>query len=158
MRHAIVYEIVPATSQHASELSLTMRKADRDEVVAQADVHPAFGLGYSIGNSEKSWAGLADGEVLCLFGVAAKDEMDATVGAPWMLGSDALVTHQRAFLRGCHGVVAEMQSMFPVLENHVDARNTTAIRWLRWLGFDIFATEPYGPFNLPFHPFRRVRS
>lgn len=148
------YAIVPATSAHVGEMSLTMRQVDRDEAIAQTGIHPALALGMSVGNSEAVWAGLADGRVLCVFGVAETDEGH---GAPWMLGSDLLVPHQRKFLRHCVECVEIMQTMFPVLENHVDARNKTAIRWLRWLGFDILPTEPHGPYGLPFHPFKRVK-
>jgi len=143
---------------HARELALTMREADRAEVLAQSGLHPALALGMSLGSSVKAWTGLIDGRVACIWGVSASDELDEAVGVPWMLGSELLVTHQRLFLRNCLACVEDMQALFPVLENYVDERNAVAIRWLRWLGFDIFTTVPHGPYKMPFHPFRRVRS
>ena len=154
----IDYAIVPATMAHAYELAQTMRQADRDEVIAQSGLPYGIGLGMSLGNAEAAWTGLIEGEVACIFGVSAADEFDGKVGIPWMLGSELVVKHQRLFLRHCRGCVDEMQALFPVLENHVDQRNTIAIRWLKWLGFDILPVEPHGPFKLPFHPFRRVRE
>jgi hypothetical protein len=152
------YAVVPATSAHIAELALTMRQADRDEAIAQTGIHPALALGLSVGNSDAVWAGLADGKVLCVFGVSDVGDPSGDVGAPWMLGSDLLVVHQRKFLRHCAECVEKMQTMFPVLQNHVDERNITAIRWLRWLGFVILPTEAHGPYGLPFHPFERVRK
>lgn len=57
----------------------------------------------------------------------------------------------------CCKYVEIMQEMFPILENHVDARNIKAIVWLRWLGFDIMSTELHGPFGAKFYFFRCVR-
>lgn len=152
----MTYSMIPATHEHLYELAAFMRQADRDECIAQTGLHPSIALGMSVGGSEKSWAGLVGHDLLCIWGVSESDD-DEKVGNPWMLATDLLVTHQRRFLKQCRGAVEEMQDMFPILENHVDARNTTAIRWLRWLGFDILEAEPHGPYKMPFHPFRRVR-
>ena len=46
-----------------------------------------------------------------------------------------------------------MLKTYRVLTNYADARNTTAIRWLRWLGFNILPAIPFGLDGLPFHPF-----
>lgn len=147
-------EIVPATSEHVRELALTMRQDDRREVYAQSGIHHALGLGLSFGMSVKAWTGLADGKVVCIWGVS---EGDDGVGVPWLLGSDLVSQYRRRFIQGCRAAVEEMHDLFPVLENHVDSRNTLSIRWLRWLGFEVFPTVPFGPYNMPFHPFRRVR-
>lgn len=151
-------EIVPATMEHAVILAERMRQADKDEVLAQSGAHPAFALGASLAVSEVAWTGLVDGEIVAMWGVGRSDELDDTVGVPWLLGTDLVEKHARRFLIHSRPLLEQVQERFPVLENHVDARNTVAIRWLRWLGFDIFATVPYGPYKLPFHPFRRVRN
>ena len=46
-----------------------------------------------------------------------------------------------------------MLATYPLLRNYVDERNTMAIRWLEWLGFEILPVEPFGVEGLPFHPF-----
>ena len=151
------YAIVPARFEHVAELALTMRTADRDEVIAQTGAHPALALGISLGNSDAAWAGTINGKVACVFGVSDAGDVSGDIGMPWMLGSDLIVDHQRLFLRHCADCVEIMQTLFPVLKNHVDQRNTVAIRWLKWLGFVILPTVPHGPFKLPFHPFERIR-
>jgi len=44
------------------------------------------------------------------------------------------------------------------LENWVDARNTKAINWLRWLGFTVHDPVPFGVAGLPFHRFDMRRE
>ncbi len=52
-------------------------------------------------------------------------------------------------------MVARWLRTYRVLRNHVDARNSQAIRWLGWLGFTLKPAVPYGVARLPFHPFER---
>jgi hypothetical protein len=95
---------------------------------------------------------MADGRVVCMFGVAPVNLLGDT-GVPWLLGSDDIERHAVTFLRGSKRYIAEMSRDYRLLTNYVDARNTLSIRWLKWLRFDILAAEPYGPFGLPFHRF-----
>jgi hypothetical protein len=50
-------------------------------------------------------------------------------------------------------MLARMRAAYPQLENHVDARNRRALRWLGWLGFTIEAPAPWGVEGRPFHRF-----
>ena len=47
----------------------------------------------------------------------------------------------------------QMVMHYRLLQNHVDARNTEAVRWLGWLGFEMDPALPFGPDQLPFHRF-----
>ena len=152
-----VYAIVEAGPQHVAEMAVNMRHADREEAYAQTGAHPAFGVGASYGSATIAWAGLVDGQVACVFGVSPADEIDGKVGHPWMIGSPLVEKHQKRFLRECREYVDAMLGLYPVLENYVDVRNTTAIRWLRWLGFDILEARPYGPYKMMFYLFRKER-
>ena len=71
-----------------------------------------------------------------------------------MLTAHELPDHARFFLRRNRFYVAEIRSKYRLLLNFVDARNTMAIRWLEWLGFDVAPARPLGPENMPFHPFK----
>jgi len=146
-----VIEIVPALPEHAA---LPLRAADREEVWAVAHLQPQAALRESIASSAAAWTGMADGEPVCVFGVVPASILGG-IGIPWMLGSDGVVKHQRAFLRRNKRYVEAMLEMYPLLINFVDARNTIAIRWLRWLGFEIREAKPYGVEGLPFHQFDR---
>ena len=40
----------------------------------------------------------------------------------------------------------------------LDTQGRKAIKGLRWLGFEIYSAEPFGPDGAPFHPFGMVRG
>lgn len=128
-----------------------MRPEDTAELWASSLLSPAEVAALGIARGE-AWVGLVDGEPVCVFGVAQASILSAE-GMPWMVGTMRLPFLKRSFVAGSREVVAEMHRRFPVLRNFVDARNSHAIRWLKWLGFTIMEAEPHGPFGLPFHPF-----
>lgn len=145
--------IVPATKLHALDLARDMRLSDRREVWASNKRTPHRAVMTSLRWSAESWTGMADDRVVCMFGVSIETVLGDT-GVPWMLATDELTDHSRAFIRMSRSYVADIRARYPVLVNYVDARNTVAIKWLRALGFAIMSTpRPYGPFRLPFYRF-----
>lgn len=145
------YRIVPTTHEHICELCANAREADVREFAALGEtVESALSDGLRL--SSFVWTGLADGEVLCIFGVASQSMLSGD-GVPWMVGSKLLDKHAWGFLPRSRMVVGHMLNIYPHLENYVDARNTRAIRWLRWLGFTIHDPEPYGLQGELFHRF-----
>lgn len=147
------YDIVPATEAHALEMAPTMREADVLEVWATSHSSPEEALLDSIHGSSVARAGLADGRVICAYGVGELS-LVSDEGIPWLLTAEELGSHSRAFLRGCRAFVAEIRPRYRVLASYVDARHAVAVRWLRWLGFEILPAHPFGVDQLPFHPFR----
>lgn len=145
-------DVIPATVEHARALAPHMRVADAAEVWASGRLSPLEALERSLALSPLAWTGRVDGEPACLFGAASASLLGGD-GVPWLLGSDLIEQYQSAFLRRNRGYIRQMQAVFPVLRNMVDARNEVSIRWLRWLGFTIEPAVPFGPFGLPFHPF-----
>ena len=146
------YEMVPATLEHAEELAENMRWADCEEVWATAHLYPLQATLFSLEASRDATTGLADGCVVCMFGVGPA-AIISTTGVPWLLTTDGVERHAKAFLRRNKKVVKEMLMTYPFLKNYVDERNTVAVRWLKWLGFDIMPSVPFGVEELPFHPF-----
>jgi RimJ/RimL family protein N-acetyltransferase len=143
-------EIRPATA--ADALALVLRRADREEVEALTGRDPHEALVASVERSAAAWAGLADGELVCLFGIVPMTLVGVT-GIPWLLGAESVTRYGRPFLRRNRAWLREMLREFPVLRNVVDARNTVSIRWLEWLGFTLGAPQPMGARGLPFIPF-----
>ena len=86
-----------------------------------------------------------------IFGVSPRSRI-SPVGVPWMLSVD-LRRYARQLLQDSPGYIAQMLEGFTKLSNHVDARNTASIRYLRHVGFSIHPAEAYGIDNLPFHRF-----
>lgn len=146
------YAIVPATLEHVTAMLPHVRIADRHEVMASSGLPMEAALPDSVKRSDMVWAGMVDDKVACIFGVAGASIL-STTGYPWLLGTDLIEQHAKAFLRRNRAMVKVMLERYPYLTNYVDVRNATAISWLQWLGFTILPAEPYGMYRMPFHPF-----
>ncbi|WP_453966542.1 hypothetical protein [Bradyrhizobium elkanii] len=120
-----------------------MRKADRDEVAAASGKTPADALRFSLGKSSAAWTAFIDGRPELMFGVADLNIL-AGIGAPWLLGTEAVERHYVAFLRGSVGWRDQLLQRYPVLRNFVDDRNTVSKRWLAWLGFRLLDPVMFG--------------
>lgn len=134
--------LIPATEVDAHALAPLLRAADRDEVLALG-LQPIDGLLGSLRASREAWTMRADGRVVFIIGVCPLTAIGRT-GVPWLLGSDLVPAHRRAFMVETRRLLARAHEMFPVLRNLVDARYPQAIRWLDWLGFVIRDPQPVG--------------
>ena len=145
-------ELLVASAADIPALVADARQQDIDEMHAMGDTFEgALRKGVEI----STWAvtGCVDGVPVCMFGVAPGSVLGG-LGIPWMLGTNALMRHEKAFLRRCKGAVAAMLRTYPRLLNIVDERNDTAKRWLVWLGFRL---DPHS-FALGSHRFRVFRA
>jgi len=145
------YEIIPATLDHCLEMFPHMRQADIDELDA-IGVQPKPALMNSLRCSMLAWTGLADGEIVCIFGVSSSNLL-AGVGQPWLMGTDLIVKHSREFIRRSRPCVRKMLEIYSHLENYVDVRNEKAIAWLKYIGFSFDDPQPFGFKGLPFMRF-----
>ncbi|EHX1545272.1 hypothetical protein [Citrobacter freundii] len=150
-------QIVPATADHIEAMLPHVRQADVEEFLATNGWSPRRVLETGLRTSTFCCAGLVNGEVATIFGVAPASMIGGS-GIPWLVGTDALEKYQRTFLRRCGKVVNAMLTVYPYLENYVDARNHVARVWLNWLGFTIEEPKPYGIQRLPFHRFHMERK
>lgn len=135
-------------------VSRIVRQADRDEIegALQTPIEQALregALGY------KASKIVMDGKVLAVFGDAPHSE---GVGVPWLISTVHVTRHPKAFLQVCKPEIEEMLTRSELLINFVDVRNTTAIRWLTWLGFEFGEPEPYGPLDVLFKRFWMRRT
>ena len=151
------YSIVPTTIEHVQELTVNMRREDRAEIWASAHYTPWEALAASISFTDETYTGLADGQVLCIFG-AGKMTLTSDTAFPWMLSSILVDDHLMAWARGSKLAFNFMTQDVDHLKNYVDARYTVAVRWLAWLGFTIHPAEPFGIEQLPFHLFTWDRT
>ncbi len=131
--------MLPATEDDARELATLLRVEDRAEVLALG-LDPVDALLGSLSGSCEAWTWRDDGRIICMAGVGPLSLIGQT-GVPWLLGSDLVPVHRRAFMIETRRTVARWLGMFAVLRNTVDCRYEAAIRWLRWLGFTI--GEPF---------------
>ncbi|OBQ52737.1 hypothetical protein [Halodesulfovibrio spirochaetisodalis] len=139
--------------EDALALQGRLRRQDYEEVWAAHGHDPNEVLVACALCSKMLWCAEIGGTVAAVFGVAPSPDV-AEEGQPWLLGSADIVTVPRAFFRWPAAVIPLMHTMYPVLRNMVDARNSRSIKWLARMGFTLAQdTVPYGPFGMPFYAF-----
>lgn len=142
--------VLPVSVDEAEAIARIVRDADRDEICQGLNLDMAYALRMCFGGSRKASKIVVEGKIVAVFGDA---DHDAEVGVPWLISTKYVDRHPRAFLAVCKAEVREMMTRHQMLVNYVDARNTQAIRWLKWLGFKFGPAAPYGPNDLPFFYF-----
>lgn len=94
-----------------------------------------------------------DGVVEAMFG--ARDSGDGR-GIVWFVGSPVVDRHSLTMCKIGQAFVETRD--FPVLFNYVDAENTAARKWLRWLGFTEKVEVLVGTGNHKFYYFEKVKD
>lgn len=147
-------EVVPATQELIDKLKGRFRSADTAEVYAMSghDIDRAVddGLKYS----DLCFVGLWEKDPVAVFGVRSVGILEDE-GMPWLLGTDRIREQgvRQAFIGLSEVFVRGMLERFEYLENFVDARNLTSIKWLKKIGFTVEAPQRMGFLNLPFRRF-----
>jgi len=151
------YTIRPATYSDVLRIGGNLREADKNEIKASSGRFPEETVMLSFEASRDPLVGCVNDLPVCIFGVA-EASLVSDKASPWLLGTDELPKHARAFLRMSRAWVQNTRKKYAFLENYVDVRNTDAVRWLGWLGFKIEDPQPFGPDRLPFHRFTMTRE
>ena len=123
-------QVISATEGHgialASRLSEeTRRDLERGWCVAC----PEIAIPAVIKNTPECWAVLADGDVMCVFGVNG--------GNVWFLNSYDFERIAFRFVRHCRKYLAQILETRDTIWNYVHEDNAKLIKWLEWCGFDI---------------------
>lgn len=147
------YAIVKAEPIHAVRLARNLNPADRDEILAASGADPYVAIVQGMRVSGDTWAGLADGKLVCMFGCVPPQSLFQYAATPWLLGTPLIKQHARRFLRESRLYFDEMKRQHKLLVNYVDVRHTDAQRWLAWLGFTLDPPKPHGVSQLPFRRF-----
>lgn len=144
-------EIVPVREHHIKALLAELREADLVELQAIRGWSAGREIRHAVATAVHCAACVVDGKVVAIFGDSRHDDV---YGLPWMASSIWINQYRRQFLAECRPVIEGMRSRHRVLVNMVDVRNTLAIRWLKWLGFQFLPALPYGINGELFHPFQ----
>ncbi len=142
--------LVPVEEWHVRDLLSDLREADRLELEALRGWTAEEELREAVRITPHARTCIAEGQVIAIFGDSRHDEF---IGIPWMVSSNAITRHARAFLACCYAVIQDMRTRHCYLVNFADTRNNIAIRWLKWCGFEFFNAIPYGRDGELFHPF-----
>lgn len=134
-------EIKAADMAGAVYIGEHLRQADDIELRACQPDAPCVAVVRSYSAAE--WCNIVnvDGVPAVIYGVTRTD-IDG-IGSPWMLATDDIGKIGRKFLKGSRAEVDRMRESFPWLYNKVHCENRLSMRWLRWLGFEIF-DDPVG--------------
>jgi len=135
-------------------LSIRLRKADKEEILASVGLTPYQALIKSYYNSTICFTIVnPKNEPVGIFGVT--DNGDG-IGGIWALATDDLQKIQLAFLKECRKVIKVFNQKYRILWNYVDCRNQLHIKWLKWCGFKFINKTNRGILNKPFYQFIKI--
>jgi hypothetical protein len=142
-----------ATLDDAVSLSSRLRPEDVTEVLLGSGRPVEEVLVDSVGSSEVAEAAVVDGEeVIAIRGISRVE----TLGVPWMLCSPGVMRFTKRMVADAIPWVAHHGQRYSALMNFVHAENTTAIQWLKRIGFTIGPLWPeWGAGKAPFYQFYR---
>jgi len=121
-----------------------LRKAETDEFDALG-VNSELCMRMGMLNSDARTV-FIDDEPAAMFGIIPYEDHNVA----WAVFTHAIERHPIAFLRESRRVA---DSFDCAIVNYVDARNTKAVKWFKWLGFHVWEPEPYGPHGALFQRF-----
>lgn len=144
--------IRPTEPGDVALLAENMRAVDVAELAAggHLDLHAA--VGNSVKMSLLCWSYFDGDELLCIMGAASISMLDG-LGAPWMLGTPAMLRCSRILVRIAPRYISTMLQVFPRLVNCVHADNTTSVRWLQRTGFKLLDPVAHPVTGAIFYPF-----
>lgn len=140
------------TESDIDYLAENMREMDVRECRLVGGSSPREALAEGVKGSLWAYVAEIDGKPVCLFGVAS-DGLLGDEGAPWMLSVEGIERHARTLLVCAPRFVRSMTETFERLANVVHADNRSAIRFLKWCGFEfgevlIFGGERFFVFEM----------
>ena len=147
-------KIEPTTHDSLYAVANYMRFEDRREVYDAMGLKPYEALLASHKVSRDTFTFWDDWKPLCCVGLRTFS-LTGGVASPWMLTTHHLLDHPRELLVYSKRATDRWAEQYTLLVNHVDARYTKAVNWVKKLGFEIYPAEPYGFSGLPFHRVER---
>ena len=141
--------IHPITLEAATEVASNLRPDDYRELTEAHGTNPLASLPIAAQEGSAVYFTVPDGKTAGLAGVG--DD-----GAIWMVCTPDIERSPITFAREAKRYVDSREE--PLLWNIVDCRNTVHLKLLKFLGFKFLRKFNYGPNNLPFIEFCRVRS
>ena len=141
--------IHPATIEAAIQVASNLRPEDRREVEEGHGLDPMEQLTLAAQRGNSVWFEVPNGKTAGMAGVEPG-------GNVWMLCTPAIIEYPVTFAREAKRFIEQQEE--PLLWNIVDKRNKVHLKLLRFLGFKFLEEISYGPNNLSFIEFCRVRT
>ena len=139
-------------------VAANMRQEDKEEVLAYSGSSPQEALFYCFFASQPCMTMVGrKGNIMGMYGVVP---CSPKVGRIWMLGHESMTSDYkdvRAFLRNSPIELDKFKMNYPILYNFVDARNTTHVKWIKYMGFSIIKEHAtFGYEGRLFYEFAKV--
>ena len=128
-------EVKYSVLEDVERLSANMREKDRKEAEALGmNAKKALYLTFRYGILRKS--AFLDGKIVAMWGICGTPL--SLVGRPYLITSNEVARMSPLkFARMYAKEVQTMNSLFPILENYVDANYDEAVRLLKIVGFEL---------------------
>ncbi len=143
------YTTLPCTLEAAIEVASNLRTEDRREIEEGHGLDPMTILTGAIDDDFCVYFTAPNGKTAGMGGIY--DD-----GIIWMVTTPVIHDYPIGFVKEAKRVLATRTES--VLGNIVDKRNTVHLRLLKYLGFEFLREIRYGPNNLSFIEFCRVRT
>ncbi len=131
-----VVEIRKTIQSDILPIAVNMRDADAKEIWDSHMSTPYNALVKGMESVGNSWTILVNGVPIGMVGVSRRT-LISDKGVPWLLGTDAMVSNRKLFMKISKIVLKNMSKGYKYLENYVSVENTVSIRWLKRLGFTL---------------------
>lgn len=147
------YLILPSLPSDISYIASDMMNEDAAEVKASGNYTPTSALTIAFMGSRDTKTVVVGALPSAMFGIGGS--ILSSRGIPWLLTTNRLHEYvsNRVFMKFSEQWVEQAKRRYSMLENYVDARHKRAIRWLRWMGFELEPSAAFGYYGLPFHHF-----
>lgn len=148
--------LVQPTPELIQQFAADMRGDDLAEVLAGGFPDALTAVTTSVELSEAVWAGVYKGKCGAMWGLAPIKRSVlgcADEAQMWFLTAEQFQNYPRAFIRPAKTVLDACLSKYVVLRNLIDARYRKAVMFAQAMGALVHPAVPYGPMNMPFHPF-----
>jgi hypothetical protein len=135
-------KILPTEFSHIRELCENVRTREAI-ILARVGDTPEHFVTSEVAKSLRSWTGLANGKVICIWGIQTVGPLseDAYV---WLVCSEQLNMYSRTFLRHSREALETFRPFFKRVYGCVFHDFDKSARWLEWLGFSVAAPDPRG--------------
>ncbi len=141
--------IYPATLEAALHVASNLLPEDRMELTEGHGHDPESALVVGIDNSDSVYFKVPNDEIAGIAGVLEDGQI-------WMLCTPSILKYPHTFARESKKYIESREEK--LLWNIVDKRNKVHLKLLKFLGFKFVRELKYGPNNLSFIEFCRVRS
>lgn len=150
-------EVVKASREHVPLLLAGMSSAVVGELKT---LYPATELAArmceAIEHSAEATSFFVDGKIIAMVGITTPTAL-SDIAYPWLLPhSENLGPYKYEFLAASKRWTQYQITRYSTLQNVVSAKNLAALKWLKWLGFEL------GPVmkikGQPFRPYRMERK